>query len=133
MQFPSRSTFRNALAPLTKAAAENLGSRVTVKRAAITYRPDNSPIPGWSDVATNVAMRLSTVTEQRLQNIWGIDSSVTSEGSCTDANDIQSGDVIIVTSGDFTGEIFQVLDVRPSPLSGALAVGLTTSTEDVAA
>jgi hypothetical protein len=78
-------------------------------------------------------MRISAVTEQRLQNIWGVDSSVTAEGSCTDSNDIRSGDVIVVTSGDYTGETYEVIDTRPSPLSGALVVGLATPTEGIAA
>lgn len=124
MPFPSRQVFRNALAPFTKSVVENIGSKVSVKRAVRVRKPDNSSSPSWPVIAQNVPLRISQITFERLQDMWGADASVTAEGICTDSRDIQEDDVIVVTSGDYLGQAFGVLQVKPSPLSGALVLAL---------
>lgn len=131
MQFPSRATFRAALAPLTEAVVAAIGSTVDVKRATTVKRADNSSTRAWPLIATGMGVKIAAVTEQSLQQLWGLESGVIAEGTATDAVDIDSDDVVMVTAGDYTGDVYRVVDVKPRPLAGKILLGLGAPTETV--
>lgn len=127
--FPTAAKLRGIMAPIVADSAAQLGSRATIVRKATTHAADRSARVTWPVAHTDVAIRISTVTTDRLQTVWGVNSQVSTDGTCADTVDLKDGDGIIVTSGNYAGEQFSVTTTKRNALAGALYAALDAPTE----
>lgn len=123
--FPTADEMREMIAPIARDAEAQLGSLVSlftidqVRRADASYGP-GTPVP----VATAQAMKLTSVTLERAQEVFGLDTDVRMTGKTSRATAIVPGLVLSVTSGDFSGQTFEVTKVVEKPLSDSYVLGL---------
>ena len=124
--FPSADEMRGMLSPVARDAETQLGSKASlftiarVRRADGSYGPPVSPTAG----ATNVPIKLTSVTLERAQEVFGLNTDVRMTGKTSRANVIALGAVLTVTDGDFLGQTFEVTKIVEKPLSGSYVLGL---------
>lgn len=124
--FPTADEMRSMLAPVARDAETQLGSKVSlftvarVRRADGSYGLPVSPTAG----ATGVPMKLTSVTLERAQEVFGLNTDVRMTGKTSRANPFLPGHVLTVTEGDFAGQAFEVTKVVEKPLSDSYVLGL---------
>jgi hypothetical protein len=124
--FPSADEMRGMLSPVARDAEAQLGSLASfftvtrVKRADGTFGPS----PPVSTGATKIPIKLTSVTLERAQEIFGIDTDVRMTAKTSRAEAIAPGMIVTVTDGDFAGQSFEVTQVVERPLSDSYVLGL---------
>jgi hypothetical protein len=124
--FPSADEMRAMLSPVARDAETQLGSLVSlftmtrVKRADGTYGPA-APV---STGDTKVPVKLTSITLERAQEIFGLDTDVRMSGKMARVVPIVPGMILSVTDRDFSGQSFEVTKVVERPLSDSYVLGL---------
>jgi hypothetical protein len=123
--FPTADEMRSMIAPIARDAESQLGSLVSLFTIMPVYRADASYGPGTPvSLTTGQAMKLTSVTLETAQEIFGLDTDVRMTGKTSRATAIVPGLVVQVTSGDFSGQTFEVTKVVEKPLSDSYVLGL---------
>jgi hypothetical protein len=124
--FPSADEMRGMLAPVARDAEQQLGSRVTlftmtrVKRPDGTYGPDQAVSTGDS----KVPVKLTSVTLEKAQEIFGADTDIRMTGKMARITTMLPGMILSVTDGDFANQSFEVTTIVERPLSDSYVLGL---------
>lgn len=128
--FPTAGEMRGMLAPVARDAEAQLGSRAAFFTVTRVRRPDGSygPVVPVSTGATNVPIKLTSVTLERAQEIFGLDTDIRMTAKTSRANEITIGLIVTVTDGDFAGQSFEVTQLVERPLSDSYVLGLKEHT-----
>ncbi|MBA2706939.1 MAG: hypothetical protein H0U59_03940 [Gemmatimonadaceae bacterium] len=133
--FPSATEMRSIFAPVVLDAALQLGSLATVYDLTPKRQLDGSTAPrlndsgGYSsssDMPTaGVPIRLTMLTSEKAQEIFGTDVRVTMQGSLPDRlTPVGLGFVFQIESGDFAGNNYEVTAVIENQYSDSYTLGL---------
>jgi hypothetical protein len=124
--FPSADEMRAMLSPVARDAEKRLGSKASlftitrVRRADGSYGPPTTP----TESAVDIPIKLTSVTLERAQAVFGLDTDVLMTGKTSRANALLPGMVFTITDGDFSGQSFEVTKRVERPLSDSYVLGL---------
>jgi len=121
-----RETILAATQIVPKVIAD-LGSTVTIRHDTVTRAADNSPRRAWVDAAKDVKCVLTAIKGGRRMFAWGQESAVMLEGLIADTVEIEDGDGVLVTAGEFAGQRFLVEQQQPAPLGHMNVLGLAAT------
>jgi hypothetical protein len=124
---PSAAALRAIASPIVNKVATQLGSRVTIRRAEEVDLPDGGKKSEWTEVATDVALRILDITEDDRATVWGYDAAFTAQASAPEAIDLRVRDVLIVTSSPSpkrVGRAYQVDAIGPAELAVSVRYAL---------
>lgn len=124
--FPSADEMRAMLSPVARDAETRLGSLVSLFTMTRVKRPDGTygPATPVSTGDTKVPVKLTAVTLESAQEIFGVDTDVRMMGKMARVVEILPGMILSVTDKDFQGKSFEVTKVVEKPLSDSYVLGL---------
>jgi hypothetical protein len=124
--FPSADEMRAMLSPVARDAETQLGSLVSLFTMTRVKRPDGTygPATPVSTGDTKVPVKLTSITLERAQEIFGLDTDVRMSGKMARIVTIVPGMILSVTDRDFAGQSFEVTKVVERPLSDSYVLGL---------
>lgn len=120
-----RDTIRNATASVVpRTLAELAGSTVTTTRYAVTKdiaaRPSHTP----SNPITGAQWYIHEIAQGHAQRVYGETTSATAEAQVPLTTNVQAGDVVKVTAGDYVGAVYEIEQIRRDPLGNRTLVAL---------
>lgn len=124
---PLADTIRNATRPVVARLMSDLGSRITIRHAAIGRAADGSSTRTWTTPAggDTVPCKLAYISIAHVQRVWGMTSDVKAEGMIPiGLVDVVSGDGVLVVSGFLAGKSFTVEQAIPDDLGQYVMLGL---------
>lgn len=125
--FPTAAEMRAIAGPIVADAAEQLGSRADIHAIQSIRQRDGSYKKGPVLSAPAVPVRLTMLTSEQAQEIFGLDAHVEFKGSMVRSVAVESKNVFEVVSGPFSGQWLIVEKLIENDLSDSYTLGLVTT------
>lgn len=120
-----RDTIRNATASVVpQVLTELAGSTVTTTRQAMGRDVAARPLGTPSNPITGARWYIREIAQGHAQRVFGQTSAASAEAQIALDADVQAGDVVKVTAGDFVGAVYEIEQFRRDPLGNRTLVAL---------
>ncbi len=120
---------------ITAALLARFGSPCTARRQSATRvaAADGSDATPWEAVADGpTRVLLEPLTVAAAQRLWGVETAARFRGFVLAAADVAGADGLMVTTGDYAGRSFRVVEPMPILLAGLQVLGLAQTPETFA-
>lgn len=121
-----RDVIANAVAPVVRNLAKELGDKVTIARAGKVRQKDGSQKLTWAAVTglIEIYATVEEVSSAKAQEAWGTATETTAMATVPSGIVILRDDALAVRSGPFNGRQFTVDDLQYDPFTRSYLLAL---------